>query len=863
MQSSETSGMHPVPWFLATTPSAHPDMLQRRAFACTLDKHLGGKCAVLVAAPSGFGKTVAVSQWAGEVRAADPGSVAWLTLTERADDRRDVLRGLLTALLNAARDAGDVTLAQSLSAVFDVAAYDAAIAALMAIGPRRPVTIVIDDFQLARTAWNDSDVVELVENGPQWLRFVLVTTDPVSASWARLRVHDKVAVLGGAELAFTHDDVRALAEATGRRLESQQVDQIITATGGWPGAVRMILVSGERAPAFTVDLDLTDYIDTAVLGRIRPELADFTLKATVCPRVDEQLARTLTGRPDSGELLNDCVAAGLFLERIGSGENVIFQWHSIFVEHCQKILRRRDPEQWRRLNRLAAAELAHQYPLEAVELSVRGQDRTGNDIVAEHWLELLLQSRSIALELACVRLTEAFGENPETLMIRSSCRAIAGDDITAALLYQRAATVKTPAVNQRRLDFIADMTTLLVAADRDEMSCAAARAEAALTDRDAVAPRVYACALFVLGWADSRLRRGPARGSALLEAAIHECTALGLPEVAYRARQNLAFALAHAGDFCRAEHALHLAVEAGGSTPELWLSHDGDGIDRFTSGYIRFWRGEIDLAIGDFTAADAAAGIGYPDTARMFLAFGASTLRNGEVLNRAESALTRMPDADTHGVPWVSYRAAARARLAEARGDHQRALELTEGIVDSAHLPLMSAVLSGMCRRLGAVELAERLANQALEPEVPPYIAAYARYTLALSAWERGQAEQAHRQLEEMLVVACPERVRYQFVDNPDPAGKELLAAHLSYTAYPDFVEETLLANEYSAAGTRAASLTPREREILTFLRTPMTMQEIADKMAISVNTLKTHQRAIYRKLGAANRRQAIKLAGR
>ncbi|UHJ56679.1 hypothetical protein LT337_07140 [Mycolicibacterium fortuitum] len=152
-------------------------------------------------------------------------------------------------------------------------------------------------------------------------------------------------------------------------------------------------------------------------------------------------------------------------------------------------------------------------------------------------------------------------------MIRSSCRAIAGDDITAALLYQRAATVKTPAVNQRRLDFIADMTTLLVAADRDEMSCAAARAEAALTDRDAVAPRVYACALFVLGWADSRLRRGPARGSALLEAAIHECTALGLPEVAHRARQNLAFALAHAGDFCRAEQALHLAVEAGGSTP--------------------------------------------------------------------------------------------------------------------------------------------------------------------------------------------------------------------------------------------------------------------------------------------------------
>lgn len=42
-----------------------------------------------------------------------------------------------------------------------------------------------------------------------------------------------------------------------------------------------------------------------------------------------------------------------------------------------------------------------------------------------------------------------------------------------------------------------------------------------------------------------------------------------------------------------------------------------------------------------------------------------------------------------------------------------------------------------------------------------------------------------------------------------------------------------------------------------------MTMRDIADKMEISVNTLKTHQRSIYRKLGAVNRREAIKNAGR
>ncbi|OBB87359.1 hypothetical protein A5779_01875 [Mycolicibacterium peregrinum] len=855
--------MQPVPWFLATTPSSSPGMLPRQAIGRTLDEHTAGRRAVLVAAPSGFGKTVAVAQWTLGRQRAEPGSVAWLTLTERINDRSDVLRGMLTALLNSARDAGDSSLGRSLSGAFDSATYDVAVAALMAIDPGRNVTIVIDDFQFARSVWGDDDVVELVENGPQWLRFVLITTDPVSPVWARLRVHDKVAVIGSADLSFTRDDVQVLLERRDTSSRSEDIDRIMTESGGWPGAVRLMLVSGDEAAAFSDDVDLTDYIGTAVLARMRPDLAEFALKATVCPRVDERLARVLTDRPDSGGLLNDCVAAGLFLERIGSGESAVFQWHSIFVKHCQEILRRRGPEEWLRLNRLAAAELAQRYPLEAVEHAIRGEDRVGYDIVAESWLELLLQSRSGALDLACVRLAEAFGESPEVLMIRSSCRAMAGDDVTAALLFNRAAGMSQSEQAPGRLDLIADLTQLLISDDREAMDRAAGRVEVALSDRDLVAPRIYACALFVLGWADSRMRRSPTRGSEYLEAAVHECAALRLPELAHRARQSLAFALAHSGELGRAQQALHLAVSSDESTPELWLSHDGDGIERFTAGWIHFWHGELALAVEDLVPSSGTVGVGYPDTSRMFLAFSAATLRDNAVLAVAEAAVARMPDADTHGVPWVSYKAASRARLAEARGDRDLALELAASVVGSQHVPMVSAVMAGMCRRLGELDLAGRLAQQALEPQVPGYIAAYALYTLALLSWQHGQAEQAHKRMEEMLTEACPEHVRYQFVDNPDAACQELLAAHRSYTAYPDFVEQALLASEHRRSDSGVAGLTPREREILAYLRTPMTMQEIAGKMAISVNTLKTHQRAIYRKLGATNRREAINRAAR
>ena len=55
--------------------------------------------------------------------------------------------------------------------------------------------------------------------------------------------------------------------------------------------------------------------------------------------------------------------------------------------------------------------------------------------------------------------------------------------------------------------------------------------------------------------------------------------------------------------------------------------------------------------------------------------------------------------------------------------------------------------------------------------------------------------------------------------------------------------------------------LTPRERDVLVRLRTSATAEEIAAGLFVSVNTVKTHQRAIYRKLGVAGRRAAVRTA--
>jgi LuxR family maltose regulon positive regulatory protein len=68
---------------------------------------------------------------------------------------------------------------------------------------------------------------------------------------------------------------------------------------------------------------------------------------------------------------------------------------------------------------------------------------------------------------------------------------------------------------------------------------------------------------------------------------------------------------------------------------------------------------------------------------------------------------------------------------------------------------------------------------------------------------------------------------------------------------------------EQIAAGAREEELTPREREVLVLLQGALTLREIAAALHLSPNTVKTHIQALYRKLGAHSREEAVVVARR
>ncbi|GAB3985472.1 helix-turn-helix domain-containing protein [Plantactinospora veratri] len=130
-----------------------------------------------------------------------------------------------------------------------------------------------------------------------------------------------------------------------------------------------------------------------------------------------------------------------------------------------------------------------------------------------------------------------------------------------------------------------------------------------------------------------------------------------------------------------------------------------------------------------------------------------------------------------------------------------------------------------------------------------------------------GDHRRATRVLEQVLRLAEPEGFRQVFT-RADPPVRDLLAAHLdSGTAYWPMVRD-LLDSVDAAAGAVASTPTPlgeplteRELTVLRYLQSILSNVEIAAELSLSVNTVKTHVRNIYRKLDATRRRDAVRRA--
>ncbi len=862
----------------------HPPagIVQRPRLLDALDA-AAGKSLTVVTGPPGAGKTLLLSSWLAERE--QPGKTAWLSL-ERGDGRPAQFWGAVIDSVGTAGEAGLGFLAARVGLAEQqfLPAFANAVGALPG-----PLVLILDDFHELHSPRVSEQLDLLLRHGPDKLRLVIVGRADPQLSLHRLRLEGRMAELRCADLAFTTDEAAKLFTIAGLELTPGQVEAIHERTEGWAAGLRLAALSlhasddvDEFIRTFTGDeRTVADYLVEEVLQRQPAEIRDFMMRTSVVELLTPELADVLTRRSDGAGILDALERSNAFVSRVGV-HGAWYRYHTLFGELLRSQLRHRMPDAFLTQHRSAARWYArHALNVQATRHAVAGGDwELAASVLGTGWFELLV--RGEAQEVA--DLTASL---PAQLLARKPVLAIAA---AGALLedgefergeeYLRLADDNASAVKpNRRADFILGRTIAQLlharAGGRFDVARAAAlkllagqgSASVALSGRDR-----RALALLNLGIADTWAGRSR-RARTALEDSLALARHAGRTYLEFSALGPLSLLEAVNGNLRRAatvaEEAVGLAERNG------WMLSHASAAAHCALAICAYHRNSLSLASQYLDGADAsgrvsrdrAVAVGVQRTGALI------ALRCGDV-DRAEMALLA---ARQDSVDWQMpirlesslWAAEAEAMIAAGRGsDALKAIDERRGLGRWGEAQLVRAKLAlADGDPKGASDLIADAVGGAVAI-LHPSTAIELRALGAVAKHQRGNDQAALELVEEALALADPEGYLSPFVAVGAPLRELLVRRIRAGTAHRSLAGEVAEALDPHAAGQpeqRSAlvlePLSDREAAVLRYLPTPLSKAEIASEMFVSVNTVKTHMKNIYRKLDVTDRAQAVRRA--
>jgi LuxR family maltose regulon positive regulatory protein len=835
----------------------------------------------VVSAPPGSGKTVLLRSWVSQAGAA--ASAAWVTVRR---GERDPVQFWLSVLGSLRQTASGLALVQPLTAAPDLDGWAIAERLLADLAPLQDRTyLVLDDVQELGPAEAQRQLELLIMRAPAELRFVLATRHDARLGLHRLRLEGELAEIREPDLRFTVAEAAELFDAAGVTLPDPAL--LVERTEGWAAGLRLAALSlagrpdpGRFAGEFSgTERTVAEYLLTEVLDQQPGPVRRLLLRTSVLERVNGELADLLTGDSGGERVLQDLEQANAFVVSLDARRSW-FRYHHLFADLLQLELRRTEPEEITALHRVASGWFAgHGYPVEAIRHAQAARDwDLAARLLADSWYTLQLDGQAATTRELLAGFPAGARRADAELAALAAAEELAHGALEAAERYlglAERAMASVPDARRAHAQLLLGITRLVLARQRWNLQTVAEetrrlqRTDEAL---DAAQPRLdeglRALALISLGstefWAagqdpERHLERGVALarriGRPFLEfTGLAFQTAAGIYQSFTRAaecgRQAIELAERHgwanepAAGLTYVILAAILAWQMQPAEAESWVQRAERVLRAETEpaavlGMHRA-RAVLELARGRdadaLAALQAAERLGGRLTAPHMLLTPTRALllhtlvRLGEV-KRAEQALAHLSEHDRdHGETRI---AAAVLRL--ARDDPRAAMAALAPVLDGS-APLVWPA------RLGEAFLLEAIARDAL-----------------------GEEDAAGRALERALGLAEPDGALLWFFLHPAPGLLQRHARHR--TAHPALIAAILAL----PAGSRPAPpagppplldpLSDSEIRVLRYLPTHLSAPQIASELHVSHNTIRTHMRHLYAKLGTHRRSEAVERA--
>lgn len=806
----------------------------------------------LVGAPAGAGKTRLLAQWSRELREHADVEVVWVAM-ERGDGVDTLIAGLeripdpalQRGFARVPRGHGAATM-RGLARALDAA--------------RRRIVIIVDDVHHLQDDESAHLMSVFVQTVPGDVHVVLSGRGTRMIPLARRRLSGIALELDGAALAFRPDEIQAFFALRDLHLNPSEIAALLTRTAGWAAALQLMMLNapgGGPVGAYPLrgdDPDVVDYFVEEVFGDLSDELRGFLETTAVPESFTTALATVLCGSARAGALIERLLRLNVLAGPDGA-DPPRYHYHPLLRAFLLGRLRARGSSEPARLEGIASAWFDGQgEALPALVHAVRsGEEFCVSAILRRSGMQLVLDGHPDEVVAATGELTAQRRAEPGVRMLIAAAELTRGNASAAVAALSSTPETDESDVHRAWRRGLALHTALRRGGIEDALAAVGSELRTPTGEE-----RIDAYATLQLAMAQLFTGR------------------LEQSEVSARRAADLARAIGAVSAELQAETALLTAalfrgrlrevMDASAALDERW--HELGAPDNAFVEVARVWRSWVPYEAMNLLDASPA----LLPSARVLDAGGETAIARGLHGLQALLAADTVDDARASAmalfdflapredlplpVHWYAMMAPfvvhAFHRLNEPTIRDRFIDDVEAALGETGDVLVLRALAAMHDRRPGVARGA-----------LVPVLEGAARCLLPASmidAWlveshldvEDAEPDRAQFALATALALAEPED-HVRRVAEAGTVVTQLLAARAtpgSRTRFADRVRE-----RFTAAGVLAEEeLTHRERIVLAALCRNATLREIAAQEYISPNTVKTHVRNIYRKLGVSDR---------
>ena len=858
----------------------------------------------LVSAPAGFGKTTLLSEWLAT--AGREARVAWVSLDSRDNDPRLFWSYVIAAVRVVAPDVGEGAAALLADGAPSI---DGVLATFLNDLGRVDVelVVVLDDYHLVEASEVHESVSFVLEHLPAHVHLVLATRADPPWPLGGLRARGELLEVRAAELRFTSDEAVAYFNGVmDLALTESEVEALEGRTEGWVAALQLVALSlqgrhdiaGFIAGFAGDDRFIVDYLADEVLDRQPAEIRGFLLHTSILSRLTGSLCDAVAGVTTGKAILETLERANLFVVPLDDRREW-YRYHHLFADVLSVRLLAEDPDlaavlhrrasDWYELNGERAEAIRHALAAEdfsraadLVELAVPAMRQARQEVTLRGWFEALppevyANRPVLSIGLVGARMSTGQFDGVEDRL----------DHVERMVAPSGSSPIEMVVVDEAEFARLPTQTAMyraalaLLTGDIAGTIAHASRAIDRVAEDDLLGRGAAAALLGLAHWTLGDLSAAEhryAESVGCFEQAQHYADVLGCS----RALADIQSARGHLG----------AAISTLESGLELARTHGSlRGTADMHAGLSELFRERNDLEAARIhvqASAELGDRAALPQNAYRWRVALARLLQIDGDFTGALQLLHEAEEVyDTDYSPSIRPIPAVAARVHIARGDltAARRWAASRGVAVGDELSYLAEYEHLTLARLLLAEHVDDLAGPALHDTVAlldrlltgaedGQRAGAVIEILALRALAHHAAGDTSRALDALaaaLTRAAPEGYTRIFLDEGRPMTVLLQAAAQHGTAVEQ--SQRLLAATATPPTVRSPvdvqvtrpglvqELSSRELDVLRLLRSPLGGPEIARELMVSLNTMRTHTKNIYMKLGVNNRREAVQRA--